>query len=226
MRWMHNSRTASCLAAFAATLLGMLLANPAQAGLVLIEVEGLARIDLAQRDSAGRLRLYDAGDDDGDGMFSFVADLDPQRSLALLYIFGGPSTGVPLCINFPCVGTEFTRLNRNPTPLTVTEERVITYWNSPPTMPFALGQTFSVVDGQIPGLDAIVYRSPDASVFDSADDIVDLDLTTLPLYTGPLLIGGLVRFQAVPEPSSFALAALGILGLIPLARRRRFSSKS
>lgn len=103
--------------------------------------------------------------------------------------------------------------------ITGTEEHVITRWNIPPTMSFTLGQPISVAGGQIPGLDAVVYRSPGGSVA----DIVDLNLTTLPLYTGPVEVGGLVRFQVIPEPSSAMLLAAAACGLatLKLIRRRR-----
>jgi hypothetical protein len=183
-----------------AVLLAMSLSLPftipraAQAVPVLISTEGLPAIDLAQRDSAGMLRLYSAEDVDGDGMISFAADLEPQRAVyspsGLCFVLSGPNllpdSSIPLFI-------------------TGTDERVITQWNSLPTQPFMLGEPFSVSDGQIPGFDAVIYRSPGNA---SAAEIVDLDLTTLPLYTGPAQVGGLLRYQIVPEPSGAMLLAV------------------
>lgn len=211
---MHRLRTirmATWLATPVATLLSMWLARPAQAVPVLITTQGLPAIDIAQRDSGGTLRLFDAEDDNSDGIIALEADLDPLSLVAV----NGRNGQVRAQLMFT-VG----HLNGESLPLFVTgtEEHLIARWNSPPAMPFLLGQPFSVAGGQIPELDAAVYLSPG---FDSADDIVDLDLTTLPLYTGSLVVAGLVQLLEVPEPSTCALAALGALGLLIAARRRR-----
>ena len=201
MRYFHKAIAAIWPATVTATLLGLSFARPAHAVPVIIESEGLPGIDVAQRDSAGRLRLFDAVDDDNDGIISFVADLDPtvsamyrrfNQACNVAYFDGHakfiPDASVP----------------------------VIMVWNSPPTLPFMLGQFFSVVDGQIAGLDAVVYVSPGGSIV----DLVDLDLTTLPLYTGSAQVGGLVRFQVVPEPSTLGLALAGVV-IIAVVRRSR-----
>src|SRR5262245_35093655 len=192
------------------------LPRAAQAVPFLITTKGLPAIDVAQRDSAGVLRLFDAADDDADGKISLVADLDPLRLVAI----NGKNGQVRSQLMYT-VG----HLNGEPLLffVTGTEERLITRWNSPPTMPYSLGQPFSVAGGQIPGLDAVVYLNPG---FASAAEIVDVDVSTLPLYGGPGQVGGLVQFQAVPEPPNFALAALGFFSLIVCECRRQFCSRS
>ncbi len=212
MRRLQYSRISSWLAAFAAMLLSVSLTRTVHAVPVRITAEGLEGIEVAQRDLAGNLRFYQANDDDADGMISVVADLD----------LVSPTTyqmrGV-FVTSYSVNGSGLDDSGSVPHLITGTDERVITDWRGLPTIPFTLGQQVSVAGGSIPGLDAVVYLSPGPAIIDSAADVVDLDLTTLPLYTGPLEVGGLVHWQVVPEPSTFALASLGLLSLGVYARR-------
>ena len=216
MRYFHNRFAASWLAAVSITLLGCSLSRPAQAAPVLIGVEGLPGIDVAQRDSAGALALYDAEDDNADGIFDLAADLDVDGAEICVHVKMGDNKSSTVCTDL-ILSTPTSSLEI-PFILTGTADRVVTRWNTPPSAPLALGQPFSVVDGHFAGLDAVVYSSLG---FESAAEVIDVDLTTLPTYTGPALVGALLTFQIVPEPSTLALAVFGVLGLLIAARRKR-----
>ncbi len=53
-----------------------------------------------------------------------------------------------------------------------------------------------------------------------AVDMLDIDMSMLPRFTGQAEVVGLAPFEVMPEPSAFLLATPGILSLICHGRRR------
>ena len=99
--------------------------------------------------------------------------------------------------------------------MTGNEDRLITTWLSSPSARPPLGQDVSVAGGHAAGFDALVYLSPG---FHSALEAVDVDPSTLPLYTGAARVGGFLTVQVVPEPSTVLL--LVSAALAKCSRRR------
>ena len=80
--------------------------------------------------------------------------------------------------------------------------------------PFTLNQILSVNDGLIAQTTAITFKDPTNLGFppDEPFDVALLD--SLPNYTGNVLVGPSTQFAPIPEPSTFALLGLGLLGLM------------
>src|SRR5262249_51696590 len=120
-----------------------------------------------------------------------------RRSTFVFYSIAGTSVHDPSSFTFPFLVTD-------------NDDRLITNWLSSPTSPPPLEQVVSVAGGHVAGFDALVYLSPGLH---SAVEAVDMDPTTLPLYTGAARVGGLLKWQFVPEPSEVSLVAIAFCGL-------------
>jgi hypothetical protein len=186
---------------------------------VLNTTEGLPAIDMAQRDSSGQVRSFAAEDDNSDGVISLIADLDPlsdgwvevhidsggARSTFVFYSIAGTAAHSPSPFTVPFL-------------VTGNDDRLITNWLSSPSARPPLGQDISVAGGHVAGFDALVYLSPGLR---SALEAVHVDLSTLPLCTGPARVGGFLTVQVVPEPSGAMLIAITMYGLATVKFIRR-----
>jgi hypothetical protein len=163
-------------------------------------------------DTSDNLHTIQATDDDGDGTVRFSYDTAgvalgghhlSSCAIMIWILFTDEGSGIV----FPLLGTD-------------QGEPLLTAPLTFPTSPFpelSLGQQFTVVDGMIDGLAGLsVHEELGLSI----EELLRADLSTLPKYTGPARVFGLIVYQFVPEPASIALLMLGSASLLAGPRRR------
>jgi hypothetical protein len=183
----------------------------------LLESAPVTAWEFAQRDSAGGTTMINVADADGDGMASFVAEFGPLESGNAVHIASGPSrclyafvvdeTGVIRALDggtIPFLGS-------------AAGDSLIVEWTGPSSGGFSLGQTVSVTDGVIAGLDGLVHENPGAP---TAFDLLAFNVPLLPKFTGEAEVGGLLTVQVIPEPSTVALLLCALAGLGAMGRRK------
>ena len=74
----------------------------------------------------------------------------------------------------------------------------------------------NVTDGQIAGLDGVVHENPGIT---TAFDLLGINVSALPRFTGEAEVGGLLGVRVVPEPDTVALVLLS-LASVGIGRRK------
>ena len=180
---------------------------------VTLESDPNTEWEFAERDKMGNITSMVVVDDDGDGIESFVAELDPGSEVGI-HVRSGPSRCVYIEV---LVGTfDVIPFLRDLT----TGEPLIVEVLEPSVFPFVLGQQVNVTNGEISGFvdRLLVYEHPVIPI-PTAEDLLRTDLSTLTKFTGQAEVGGLMT--VVPEPSTLALFGMGLFGLLAFGRRRR-----
>jgi hypothetical protein len=197
--------------------------TPSYAVPVLYTLEGdpFTEWEFAQRDSTGMTTSMDVADTDGDGIASFVAEVDPGGLGDAVHISSGPSECLFVyIILFPSSSDDPTF--RFPFLMSSGGDPLIVQLLGASSDMFSLEQRVIATNGTITGLDGLVYENPGIT---SAVDLLSLDVP-LPTFTGEVEVGGLLTIQVIPEPSTGALALLAFSAVGVIVRCGRFVSRS
>ncbi len=153
-------------------------------------------------------------DADGDGATSFQADLEPLGDHvsvhrdSCVYVF------------YDIAGTNVSQVfdgSSLPFVATAAGESLVVELNGPSIMTLSLGQQVSVADGQITGLGGVVHVNPGIT---TALDLLAINVSALPRFTGEAKIEGLLTARLIPEPAALTLVLLSLIS-VGMFRRRR-----
>jgi hypothetical protein len=177
-----------------------------------LEADDLTVWDYAFHDENGSVISGVVSDADGDGLETFVADVDPGQPN--VYIHSTPSTSV--CLVLLLVPGQAD----GPFPVMrdATGNPLIVASTGAPTGSFAVGQTLTATDGITAGLEGVVYDNPGIQ---SAADLLATGIAALPTYTGGAVVSALVSYEVVPEPASWLLLLGGAMAMAGCRRMDR-----
>lgn len=171
-----------------------------------------AFVELAGTDASGNLVSFAANDTDGDGIVTVIGDLNLNEPVAL----GEPDMDDPIDIKVNGATGNGSTL---PLLAELGGKPLIGFLFDDLIPVFTIGQTQTVVGGQIPGFDARIYEHPGSL---TPIEALSIDLSSLPLYSGPATVTGLVTTsRVVPEPSTFACSLLGLTLTSACWRKRK-----
>jgi hypothetical protein len=172
--------------------------------------------EFAQRDSAEMITSIDVADVDGDGIVSFVAEVVPRESAAVLHVKSGPAQCMYIILEFSS-GDRPLIEGTLPFVQDIDRDSLIVEWLGFASGGFSIGQPLTVSNGTIAGLDGLVREN---SGIATAADLLAIDVRSLPTFTGAAEVVGLVSVRVIPEPSTGALILFGVSGLISFGRLR------
>ena len=191
-----------------------LTAVPSYAVPVLLTFQGdpFTEWEYAQRDAAQTTSTF-VVDADGDGIASLVADVVPSDTAGGIHISHGKKEC--LVMSLPVFTPPALDDSTFPFVETVEGDSLIVELSGPSSSTFSLGQTLSVINGTITRLDGLVHENPGIT---SAVDVLTFDVSSLPRFSGNVVVGALLTVQVIPEPASWLLL-LGIAGRHRTSRR-------
>jgi len=181
-----------------------------------LEAEPFTNWDITLRDPGGMITSINVADTDGDGLSSFTArdDSDVTMHQIRTMPLWGVRYGRPLAHStipfIPFLASD-------------TGAPLIVDWSDSAVSTIALGQHVSVTGGVMVGLaDGSVRLDPGIP---TALDLLSIDLSALPAFTGVAEVAGLVTVQLIPEPSTGVLIVFATSSLGVIACRQRFLSR-
>src|SRR5262245_63698621 len=179
-----------------------------------LEGEPFTGWEFAQQDSDGMITSINVADADGDGIGSFVTEVDPVGANVAVHISSGPSE----CLFVFLILSAFIPSADIPFFMTGAGDPLVVHFNGIVSR-FSQGQRVTVTDGIITDFDGVVHVNPGIP---TALDLLAVDVPSLPTFTGEAEVRGLMSIQVIPEPSTGALILLAMANAGAITCRKRF----
>lgn len=154
---------------------------------------------IAWRDGAANLITLDASDTDGNGMTSAIGDLDLTTTDTAIYMKEAKMLRVLSALEASVIALPLFQA--------VTGDSLVTQFEGRSAATFILGQSVTVVNGQIMDFNGSVHVDPGIT---SATALLNSDVLAFPIYNGQARVVALFSAAVVPEPATLVLLITGI----------------